>query len=73
MNGIEEIIFEIISNSGEARSILMDVIQRAEKGDFEQSEVKINEAEKRLKNAQKAHFKIITSEAKKDSSPLVCY
>ncbi|MFT8820975.1 MAG: PTS lactose/cellobiose transporter subunit IIA [Liquorilactobacillus nagelii] len=64
MTDIEQIIFEIISNSGEARSILMGIIKNSEEGNFGECETKLKIAKQRLKDAHKAHFEIITSESK---------
>lgn len=69
MDGLEQIIFDIISNAGEARSILMGVIQDSEKGVFTDYEQHLKDADERIKDAEKAHFKIISSEAKQKVVP----
>ncbi len=66
MGEIEQVAFDIISNAGEARSLLMQVIQEAQQGNFEHSQINQNTANERLKDAEKAHFKVISSEAKQN-------
>ncbi|WEV37399.1 PTS lactose/cellobiose transporter subunit IIA [Lactobacillus sp. ESL0677] len=69
MDGIEQIAFEMISNTGEARSLLMKVIDDADKGNFDNCEADFKQANECLKTAQNVHLKLISSEADQKKLP----
>ncbi|MCH4170358.1 MAG: PTS lactose/cellobiose transporter subunit IIA [Lactobacillus sp.] len=60
---IESIAFDVISNAGAAKTILMKIISDSEAGDFADIDNQLKEANKLLKEAAQAHFKVITAEA----------
>ncbi|CCI86401.1 PTS lactose/cellobiose transporter subunit IIA [Lactobacillus gigeriorum] len=70
MEELEKKIFDIISSAGQARSLFMLNIQDSESGKFDEIEKRYEEAKECLKDAEKAHFEIITNEAKEKSSKL---
>ncbi|MEW9094270.1 MAG: PTS lactose/cellobiose transporter subunit IIA [Clostridiaceae bacterium] len=61
---MENIIFKIISYSGEARSLSMESIVHAKAGDFKEAERCIELADKSLEEAHKEQTKLIQSEAR---------
>ncbi|WEV71251.1 PTS lactose/cellobiose transporter subunit IIA [Lactobacillus sp. ESL0785] len=69
MDGIEQVAFEMISNTGEARSLLMKIIDDADKGNFDNYEADFKKANDCLKTAQKVHLKVISSEADQKKLP----
>lgn len=66
----ENIIFQIISCSGEARSFSMEAIQYAKKGEIEKALGCIGEADQKLAKAHKEQTKLIQSEAAGQKVPL---
>ncbi|GAA0076755.1 PTS lactose/cellobiose transporter subunit IIA [Clostridium sp. CTA-5] len=63
MNNLEEISFQLISNSGEARSLLFEALRESREGNFEEAEKKIEEAETSMLKAHESHFSLIQQEA----------
>lgn len=59
---MEEIVFEIISNGGEAKSLAYEAISESEKGNFEKAEDLLKESDASLKLAHNTQTKIITDE-----------
>ncbi|SFC93978.1 PTS lactose/cellobiose transporter subunit IIA [Clostridium uliginosum] len=66
MEKLEEISFKLISNSGEARSLLFEALRDSREGNFEEAEKKINEAETSMLKAHESHFSLIQQEAAGD-------
>ncbi len=66
----ENIIFQIISCSGEAKSFSMEAIQYAKKGDMEKAASCIGEADEKLIKAHQEQTKLIQSEAAGQKMPL---
>lgn len=64
MEGLELISFNIISNVGSAKSMIMESMKKSRTGDFESAEKLIEEANKYLLIGEKEHFQVITREAK---------
>lgn len=62
-NNMELIAFELISNVGEARSLLMEALMLSREEDFETADNKVLEATKLLGNAHHSHFGLIQKEA----------
>lgn len=60
---LEMIIFQIITHSGDAKSLLFEAIQLAKTGDKVGAEEKIAEAEERLSLAHKEQTTLIQTEA----------
>lgn len=63
MEGIELIAFEIISNVGMAKSILIEAIREARKGNFDEARAKLKEADEYSNNGHNAHTSLIQNEA----------
>ncbi len=63
MNDMELISFELISNVGEARSLLMEALALAREEKFEQANVNVLSSEKFLSKAHHAHLGLIQKEA----------
>lgn len=61
--GFENIIFELITNSGEARSYAMEALREARNENFEKAEEMIKEAEEKLLIAHKSQTELIQMEA----------
>lgn len=59
---LEEISFQIISNSGEAKSLAMEAINLS-KTNYQLSNEKINQATKYLLIAKKKHMELVSCEA----------
>lgn len=63
MEGLELVIFKIISAVGTARSRYIQAIQEAKKGDFEKAESLIKEGEEFFVDGHHAHSELIQQEA----------
>jgi cellobiose PTS system EIIA component len=63
MSELELVAFEIISNVGMAKSLAIEAIREARKGDYGESEKKIEEAKKFLIEGHHAHSGLIHKEA----------
>lgn len=63
MNGLELICFQMISNSGMARTLLMEAVGEAKNGQFAIAESKILESDRLFLEAHHAHAKILQEEA----------
>ena len=63
MEEMEMIIFEIISNGGNAKGLAYEAIASAEEGDFEKAEALLKEADESLVKAHQIQTDLIQSEA----------
>lgn len=63
MGEMEMIIFEIISNGGNAKGLAYAAIEAAEKGDFDQADELLKEADESLVAAHKIQTELIQAEA----------
>lgn len=63
MEGIELLSFQIISNVGDAKSLLFEALKAAREERFEEAEKLINDAEENLEEAHKFHVEMIQGEA----------
>ena len=63
MEEMELIIFEIISKGGNAKGLAYDAIRHAEKGEFDQAEELLKEADLELKGAHQIQTNLIQEEA----------
>ncbi|MBD8046086.1 MAG: PTS lactose/cellobiose transporter subunit IIA [Clostridium argentinense] len=61
---MENIIFKLISYSGEAKSFSMESISHAKAGNFKEAERCLELADKSLEEAHKEQTKLIQSEAR---------
>ena len=60
---MELICFQLIANSGAAKSCFVEAIQAAKKGQFEDANAKLVEAEEAFVEAHKIHAELIQKEA----------
>ena len=60
---MEEKIYSLISFSGEAKSLLMEVIQLSKKNKFKEANEKLNEAKRKLSKAHNVQTQLIQKEA----------
>lgn len=60
---LEQVAFQIIANSGEARSKISEAMDACEEGRLEKAEKLIEEAEKNLLAAHDTHMKVCQKEA----------
>lgn len=60
---LEMICFQIISNSGMAKSSYVEAIQKAKNNDYEEAEKLMNDAENYFVEAHKIHANMIQQEA----------
>ena len=60
---LEEIAMMIIANSGQARSDAFDALQEAKKGNFEDAEKLLKEAEESLQTAHESHRELLKMDA----------
>ena len=67
MEGMELIAFQIISAAGTARSMFVEAVREAKKGNFEAAEAKIKEGEECFVEGHKAHMEILTKSAQGES------
>ena len=67
MEGMELISFNIISNVGSAKSMIMESMKNSREGKFEEAKELLSEANKYLIIGEREHFKIISKEAKKEA------
>ncbi len=63
MDNLELISFQIISNVGEAKSSLFEVLELSREEKFEEAEGKIRQAEESILKAHESHFSLIQEEA----------
>lgn len=64
MTTLETTIFQLILNSGNARSSAMEAIREAKEGNFENATAKIQEAKDALSEAHKQQTELIQGEAR---------
>lgn len=69
MEGLEEISFEIISHSGQAKTEIMEAVTRSRTSNMDPYPL-INSAKEELKKAQQAHMKVLSSFAKTGKSKI---
>lgn len=60
---MEEIIFEIIGNAGEAKGLAYEALSFAEQGNYEKAEELLKEADKALLNVHSVQTGLIQEEA----------
>lgn len=63
MDNLELVAFEIISNVGMGKSLAIEAIREARKGDYEEANKKIEEAKEFLLKGHHAHTGLIQQEA----------
>lgn len=60
---MEMIVFSLIANSGEGRSLSMEAIARAKAGDFDGANSLLEQADEKIAEAHKSQTTLIQSEA----------
>lgn len=60
---IEEIIFEIISSSGEAKGLAYEALDKAQNGEYNKAEELLKKADKALLNVHSVQTNLIQEEA----------
>lgn len=65
-DSLEMIAFQIISNVGTAKSLVMEALFAAKEGDFTTAEEKIEESNQYFVEAHKVHAQLIQKEASGD-------
>ena len=63
MEELELVCLQIITNAGEARSLGMEALHTAEKGEFEKAQTYLDEADACMKEAHDIHTKLIVMDA----------
>ncbi len=66
MEGMELIAFEIISNVGMAKSLVVEALRVAREGNYEEAEAKLNESAEYMLKGHHAHASLIQKEASGD-------
>ncbi len=67
---IETIIFQIIANSGDAKSLVFEAIQLAKTGSEEAALAKLTQAEEKLGAAHREQTTLIQAEAQENGVPV---
>lgn len=67
---LEEIIMQIIVNSGAARSLSIEALRDAGKGDFDAADEKMNQADQTLLETHEYQTNLIQDEINGKSAPL---
>ena len=67
---IEMNIFQIIANSGDAKSIIFEAIQLAKTGQVEAANAKLIESEEKLSAAHREQTALIQTEAQENGVPV---
>ncbi|WP_375088914.1 PTS lactose/cellobiose transporter subunit IIA [Peribacillus sp. RS7] len=63
MEGMEAVAFQIISNVGTAKSLIMEALYEARDGRYESAEKKLKESRTHMLEGQHAHAGLIQQEA----------
>jgi PTS system cellobiose-specific IIA component len=63
MEGLEAVIFGIITHAGNARGLAYEALQAAEQGDFAKAQTLMSDAEEDIRQAHKIQTEIIHKEA----------
>ena len=67
---MELVCFQLIANSGAAKSSYMEAVELAKKGDFKAADEKVTEAEECFVQAHKIHADLIQKEAAGEKTEL---
>lgn len=70
MEGLELICFQIIANSGGAKSAYMQAIQEAKNGNFEEAEKQIAQGDEFMTMGHGPHAELIQKEAAGEPAPV---
>ena len=69
MEEMESVCFEIITQAGTVRSLLMEAIQEAKEGNFDEAKRKLDEADENLIQVHRVHARLIQNEAQGQPVP----
>ena len=69
MNNMESVAFELISNVGEAKSLLMEALMLAREEQFEDADNKVTLSVEFLSKAHHSHFDLVQKEANGEQLP----
>lgn len=69
MDDMQAVAFEIIAQVGTAKSMYMEALQMAKRGDFDGAESTVKEADEIFGKAHGAHFALIQKESKGEELP----
>ena len=67
----DELVMNLVVEGGNARSLAMEAIQEAKKGNFEEAENRLKECEEALNNAHNPHTETLQSEIRGDHIPVM--
>lgn len=70
MENMEKISIEIISAVGTARSLYIEAMRAAKKGDYHLATKRIAEGDKSFQQGHQAHSELVQTDVKKESSEL---
>ncbi|MEY8308588.1 PTS lactose/cellobiose transporter subunit IIA [Erysipelotrichaceae bacterium 51-3] len=70
MEGMEMICFQIIANSGGAKTAYMSAIEEAKNGNFEKAAELMNEGDEYMNQGHGPHAELIQKEAAGESTPV---
>jgi PTS system cellobiose-specific IIA component len=66
----EQVLMELIANSGEGRSLTFSALEKAKKGDFNGASESLDEASLSINMAHKAQTKLLIEEANGNNSDI---
>ena len=67
----DELVMNLVVEGGNARSLAMEAIQEAKKGNFEEADARLKECEEALNNAHNTQTEMIQSEIRGDHIPVM--
>lgn len=70
MEGMEMICFQIIANSGGAKTAYMQAIEEAKNGNFDKAEEMINQGDEYMNEGHGPHAQLIQQEAAGEKTPV---
>lgn len=65
---LEEKVFQVISEAGDAKSDVMYALKKVKKGDYDVARQLLKEASSKLENASGVHMEILTASMNKESA-----
>lgn len=68
MESLEQISFMIISAAGDAQSMMLEALEKARQGEFEEAEALMKQADKEVLKAHKSQTGLIMKEAQGEKS-----
>ncbi|KAB2329310.1 PTS lactose/cellobiose transporter subunit IIA [Cytobacillus gottheilii] len=69
MEGLEAAAFQIISNVGTAKSLIMEALFAARAGNYQEAEEKLTESKQYMNEGHHAHMDLIQQEASGEKLP----